>query len=393
MAGSGSSPKARVRIAVPEQYKAVDEDVWSDLESYLFKGFLTSPSYLFGHTFVFKTLNHHELAYVRHFKPMRSTPVDVHANYRAYFIAYSLFVVDGENVLHDRPSHVKKLVDVVRKMDDGVQEEILLNLTALNNRATRLYPLTEIYVHEPRSRFRWMQVLGTPVHSPLNTGTPGTDELGMNQCQQAWTALNRILDDREEIEAHWANAKFIGSCWNGKGVRSIEERDRARKEKERSDLEDLKMKVLYRYLNRVTGKEEVEERHQLPDGRMATVVKRFRDEGIEALADQLERAVNNEKDHHDLVVERHLQRAKARAAELKADRRSLFQAPSIWDGTRPTPSIAAGPSKVVDKSDLDARIRRLKGLQRDQMTEYYRKSEGESIRQAFDSDPDGKDRR
>lgn len=392
MAESGSRSTARVRIGVPEQYKALDEDVWADLEAYLFKGFLTSPSFLYGQTFVFKTLNHHELAYVRHFKPMRSTPVDVHATYRAHFVAYSIFIVDGENVLHGRPSHMRKLVEVVRKMDDGVQEEILANLTALNGRATRLHPLTEVYAHEPRSRFRWMQVVGTPVHSPMNTGVPGTDELGMNQCQQAWTALNRILDDRENVEAQWANAKFIGSCWNGKGVRSIEERDRARKEKERSDLEDLKMKVLYRYLNRLTGQEEVEDRQQLPDGRIATVVKRFRDEGVEALAAQLERAVNNEKDHHDLVIERHLNAAKARAAELRADRRALHQAPSIFDETKGRP-LAAGSSKMVDKSDLEAQIQRLKGLQRSQMTEYYRKAEGEAVRQAFDSDQDGKDRR
>lgn len=391
--GEASRPRGRVKIAIPEQYRAVNDEVWADLESYVFKGFLTSPSHLFGGTYVFKTLNHHELSYVRQFRPLRAAPMDVQATYRSYFIAYSMFIVNGENVLYRRPEHIRKLVETVAKIDPAMQDEIVANLAVLNERAARLHPLTEVYVHESRSRFRWMHAQGHPIHSTVNTGVPGTEELGMNYCQQAWTALNRMMDHREVAEYHWAHAKFIGSCWASKGVRAVEERDKARKEKDRSDLEDLKMKVLYRYLNRLSGKEEPEGLYQLPDGRMASVVKWHRGDDIDKLKEQLERAVNNEKDYHDLVIERKIRQFKEQAAGIADARRSAFKAPSLVGGKGETKVGGSSTVLAGGREEVEARLGRLKSLQRQQMQEYARKAEGESVRQAFDSGDPDKDRR
>jgi hypothetical protein len=372
----------RVRISLPDAYKPVDEEVWVDLEAYLYQGFLTSSAHLAGKTFVFKTINHHELRYLSYLKPMRSSPVDVRDAHRAALIASSVFMVDGENLLTDRHRKVVRLSRAVSRMPSALQDSIVQNLAALNEKAARLRPLVEVFVHENRSRYRWMHTAGSPVHSPSNTGVAGTDELGMNYCQQAWTTLNRLLDSRETMERDWVNAKFIGSCFAGKGVRSVDEKDRARAAREKAELEELKMKVLHGYLNR-SGAEQKEAEVSLPDGRRATVVGRFRAESAEELRAQMEAAIAQEKDHHDLVVEKHIAKGRERAAFMEESRQKLYRAPALSEGVP-----ISGSSRVLGgREEAEALLARMKDLQAQQMAQYARQVRGDA--ESSDGPPDG----
>jgi hypothetical protein len=362
-ADAGQPKPRRIRIKVPEAYKRVNDEVWEDLETYLFTGFITSPALVLGKSFVFKSLNHHELKNIQFLRPSHGSASEVRSTYRAAIIAYSTLVIDGQSALVDRPRSMAKLIRAISKIPADIQEKLSENLSALNTRAYRLHPLTEIYVHENRSRFRWMQIRGTPIHSPMITGIPGTDHVGMNYCQSTWTALNQLMDRREEMERSWSEAKFIGSCFNSKGVRSVDERDRARHEKERSDLEDLRMRVLYRYLNRSAGPDDEPQAHvQLPDGRMATVEKKFQADTIEELADQLSAALSGEKDFHDTVVEQHQAKMKERASVLEGYQRGLYSMPAI---EAPETSVPVGgtTSRILGgKEEAEARLARMQAL-------------------------------
>ncbi len=374
----------RVEIKVPDAYKPVDEEVWVDLEAYLYQGFLTSSAHIVGKTFVFKTINHHELRYLSYLKPMRSSPVEVRDAHRAALIASSVFMVDGENLLTDRHRKIARLSRVIRRMPSALQDSIVQNLAALNEKAARLRPLVEVFVHENRSRYRWMHTSGAPVHSPSNTGVAGTDELGMNYCQQAWTTLNRLLDSREVMERDWVNAKFIGSCFAGKGVRSIDEKDRARAAREKTELEELKMKVLYGYLNR-SGAEHKEAEIFLPDGRKATVVARFRAESAQELADQMSAALSEEKDHHDLVVEQQIAKGRERAAAIDESRQRLYRAPVFSQGVP-----ISGSSRVLGgKEEAEALLARMRDLQAQQMAQHARQVRGDA--ESSDEPLDGGD--
>jgi len=359
----------RVRVSVPDSYRqADDEEVWSDLESYLYQGFLTSSAHILGKTFVLKTINHHELRYVSYLRPLRTSPSEAQDLHRAALISHSVFMVDGENLLPDRHRRTAKLVRVVSRLPSVAQDSILDSLAALNERASRLRPLVEVFVHESRSRFRWMHSVGSPVHSPVNTGVQGTDEIGMNYCQQSWMALNRLLDVKEQMERDWTNAKFVGSCFAGKGVRAIDEKDRARAAREKSDLEDLKMKVLHGYLNRTSGEAKAPEVF-LPDGRRATVVGRFRAESAEELARQMESALNEEKDHHDLVIEAKMRQVRERAQSIDDSRQRIYRAPQLFDRGSPV----AGSSRVLGgKEEAEALLSRMRELQREQMARHHR---------------------
>lgn len=381
--GTPDPRQERVRINLPEHYKPVDDEVWSELESYLFQGFLISSAFFYDRTFVFKTLNHHELRLIHYVRPMKASPIGVRDAYRSAFIAHSVLMVDGENVLPGRPRRVSRLSKTVGKMDRGIQDKIMESLAALNERASRLYPLTEVYVHENRSRYRWLHTVGQPVHFPSSTGLSGTDEIGMNHCQQAWTALNRLLDVKEQMERDWTNAKFVGSCFAGKGVRAIDERDKARRERERTELEELKMKVLHAYLNRsasVEGGELV----SLPDGRSASVFGRFRADSAEELRDQLEKSLSGEKDHHDLVVDAKMREVRERARMIEDARQRVFRSPEFA-----APAVSTlGPSRILGgREAAEAQLARIRALQIQQVERFNRRVPGEEEA----SDEPGKD--
>lgn len=390
-------PEGRIRITVPETYRKVDESVWEELETYIFQGFLTASAVVSGKTFVFKTMNALEVRNVNFVRPVRGVSPEGGVQFKPVFIAYSVFMVDGVNVLYERPRHVNRLIKTVSRMPPRVQDKILENLSALNQRATRLLPLAEPYCYENRSRYRWLQIRDIPVHSPLATGIPGTDELGMNQSQQMWSAMNRVIDRRDDMERDWQNAKFVGSCMAGKGIRSIDEKDRMRLEKERVDREDLKMKVLHAYLNRKAGTPDPPQKVQLPDGRWAEVSEgnqldgKWRADSAEELAEQLEAALAGEKDRHDLVIEAKEREMRERAKAIEAHQRSFFQRPPVPSGRDAGPEGRDQTTRVVGgRAEADAYLQRMQALQAEQLKR-SRRQPGQDA-EGFDEagNPDGR---
>jgi hypothetical protein len=340
------SERKRIDIQVPDAYKDVPEDIWADLEKVLYAGFLTATAPIQNASFTFKTINQNEIKLL---ELARGSLHDITAGikFRNRFIAYSVCNVNGTNFLHKRHDHIERLVRTFEKLPSSVLDLIMVNLAALNEKYARLHPLVEVYVYENRSRFKWMHIKTAPVNVCTNTGIPGTDELGMNSCQQVWTAMNYIIDRREEMERDWAHAKFIGSCFAGKGIRTIDERDKARAEREKQDREDLKKKILYRYVNKKGDDESPEERMTLPDGRQATVVKRFKAENADDLARELSAALSGEKDHHDMVIEAKQREMASRAREIEEHRFDLYKRNSDADG-QPQASRVMGGKKEVD---------------------------------------------
>ena len=392
--GAGAPVGRRVQVKVPEQYRPVSDEVWEELEEYLFLGFLMSPALIFDRTFVFKTLNHQELRYLNHLRPRGKSPPEMKAAFRPAFIAHSLYLVDGENALHGRMDHLRRLTKIVSNLDPAVQEKIVEELGALNQRVARLSPLVDVYVYENRSRFRWMHLSGSghAIHSTSSTGVSGTQDLGLNYCQQTWVAVNRLTDIHDQLDRDWHNAKFIGSCMSSKGVRSVDERDRARREREKSEREDAKIKVLHDYLNRQAGGPSADARDsaQLPDGRIAKVEKKFQALTVDELADQLSAALSGEKDHHDIVVERKLEEIR-RIREDNADmgRRVYtrsFSASVAGEGSTSIP--ISGASRVLGgKAEAEAQLARMRKLQAEFIAKRGRQVQGDL--QSSDRDETG----
>lgn len=349
--------QGRIKISVPETYRNdLDESVWDEIELYLFQGFFTCNALIQNQLFVFKTLNHHEVRILDFMRPFTKSPSDQRLYFRNSFIAQSIFMVNGNNVLIDREKNLTRLIKIISKFSGRELDVIFDNLSALNEKQSRVYPLTEPYAFEQKSRFKWMQTRHSPLNSVVNTGIAGTENLGLNHSQLMWTSLNNIYDRKDDYEMAWQNAKFIGSCSATKGIRSIDERDKSRAERERTEREELKMKVLKNYLNRTTDSaRSMVEKVNLPDGRSAEVVGRFRAESAEELAEQLSRSLNGEKDAHDLAVEKHFRKSVDRQKEIEKERRLLLSAVQ-----REKP-LSEG-SSTIPKSEAEERIKRLREL-------------------------------
>jgi hypothetical protein len=356
--------RRKVNVEVPERYRQhIDDSVWDELERYIYTGFLHESAHMAGYTFVFKTLNYYETQLINFLKPSRISPIEQRLDFHAIFIAYSIFIADGVNVLHDRPKHIKELIQIIKKIPQGYQNKIVEHLSKLNEQASRLFPLVEVYVHENRSRLRWMQIQNIPIHSSKATGIPGTDHLGMNLCQSTWVALNRLLDIKEAAERDWENAKFIGSCFS-KGVRSVDQKDRAQKDTDNQKLEDLRMEVLYKYINKIDGEGQAGKRIELPDGRLAEVDHEFKAQSVDELAEQLSNALSDEKDHHDLVVERTLKALERRSETIDQRKREISSGTIL--------NRELGTRVIGGRDALDPMLERLKKAREASIDAHYR---------------------
>ncbi len=386
--GGRTTDGKRIQIELPETYKKVDESVWEELESYLFLGFLTTQSTVAGQSFVFKTLNHHELRNIRFMRSMKATMDQSRAAFTAAFIAHSIFMVNGHNALHDRARSINRLIKTVSKIPVRTQDKILDNLSHLNARISFLFPLVEVYAYENRSRFRWYQLGSYPVHDTRSTGLQGTEELGMTMCQQTWTSINVLIDRREVAEREWSHAKFIGSCFAGKGVRPIEERDRARLETERVEREEKKLKVLHSYLNRTTGEADGPQLLKLPDGRMAEVKRKFKAESAEELRDELSAALSGEKDYHDLVIEQKEREFRERHRSIEQDRMKLMYGSKMPSLGKPTGSGQA--TRILGgKKEAEEYLKRMEDIRVRQMEAAQRLArQDQNVQEPFD-DPSG----
>ncbi len=349
--------EGRIEIAAPQRNAITFETpdgVWDDLESYLFTGFLTTHAEIQGVQMVFKTLNPNELRNISYMRTYASQSTEYKNQFRSLFIAHSVFMVNGQNFLYKRSDNIDRLVKIINKLGSAVQDRIVVNLSALNAKAQRIHGIVEAYSFEPRSRFRWAASKDTILNSVNLTGLPGTEELGMNVCQTTWVALNRIQDLREDIERNWANSKFIGGCFVGKGMRSIEEKDKNRLQEEEQQRQEKRSKALREYLNRGGEKEDtIKEMFLMPDGRRVEVASRYKASTADELAKELSAALNEEKDEHDLAVEAHMKKLNERNSEIA--REKLF----MQSNANPMIMQDSGIT-VLGKHEVEERLRRMR---------------------------------
>lgn len=325
-------PKADEKIVI-EIPKSLDEifgyEVFSELEVYLNQGFLVTHANVHGMHFIFKSLNDVELKLLELMRTPQGLGLKSKVTHEDYFIGYSIFMLNGENMLVDRPACLSKMANVVAKIPHGQKLKIIKKLSELNDKVIRLYPLVEVYCHELRTRIKWSTHKRQLLNMPALTGIPGTEKLGLNTAQRTYMALSEIFDRREQAENEWNNAKFIAGAFVGREINKVHDKDRSRVTKEKSDIQELKFKVLNAYLNRddpyVDDEDEGGGVVSLPDGRQAKVVSRRQATTAQELALELSAALSHEKDEHDLIVDQYISKSAEESRLDEQERlRSLY---------------------------------------------------------------------
>jgi hypothetical protein len=279
------------RVEAPREPE-VNPEVYKDVESLLYRGFLTQSAEINDVHFVFKSLNHHEFELIRmsggHTKNGQPSQ-----RFWDMFLAYGVLMVDGVNVLPNRDHFISVLAKTFGDFHLSVKQRIVRHLSEINRRASNAVTLTECYVTEKQSRYRWFQVQNIDMTSTAMTGIAGTSQLGLNWAQLIWRALNRFEDLREDLEHRWDHAKFIGSCSAGKGVSKIYNQDNQRRKQEREELISRKDELLRHVLLGEPMRPKL-----LKDGAVWVAART-----TEELIKQLDSDLRGEKDWHDIIVE------------------------------------------------------------------------------------------
>ncbi len=290
--------KKEIRIEAPKEPE-VNPEVYRDVEALLYRGFILLPAELNGVRFVFKSLNQHEFETIRLFGGLqeKSEPT---AEFWALFLAYCVLIVDGLNVLADRRTLLPQLSDTFSKLPLKARQRMVRNISEINRRASNAVVLTEAYAMEPTSRFRWGQLHGLDLTSPSVTGIEGTERVGLNWAQLLWRALNYFEDLHIRSEQEWENAKFVGSCFAGKGMSKVHTQDQTRRDNERLERSARKDALLRHVL--LGDPLDTKDRK----GGMRVISAHT----VEELAEQLEHDLRGEQDFHDQVVQAHEERVR-----------------------------------------------------------------------------------
>jgi len=249
---------------------------YKNLEQLIFQGFLTLPVCIQDTRFVLKTINTVEFEKARLYLGLRQSDHIIH---QLYFIAHSILMVNDVNVLQSRSESLPYIIKSLQTLPVSYLTRMVTLLTDLNNLSVKSGPLIEAYCYEDVSRQNWMSLKGYKLNDPMVSGVEGTQYIGLNTYQKLWVSLNNLEDIKIAREVDWDYAKFVGSCFNPKGVRNIEAHDKGRRARER------------------------EEREMIRKGVVEDDTIKIQANTVEELMDELERSLKGEKDWHDKVIE------------------------------------------------------------------------------------------
>lgn len=307
---------------------------YADLEKLIFRGFLALPIQIGSSRLVLKSINNVEFDRVKYHLPFISNQM----SYHLYFIAYSIWMIDDVNILPDRRVYLPSMVKILGSLPSHLLTRILGLLTDLNNLSVKKGALIEAYSYESISRQKWMSMKSLSPNDYRVSGVEGTEIIGLNTYQKTWISLNQMEDLKISREVEWDNAKFIGSCFNPKGVRQIETQDKARRNREKEDRE---------YIRR--------------GGIMENGSIKIQSESVEELMGELERSLKGEKDWHDKVVEKHEKEIKEKYEKQKREMFEMIDRNRVSNDSLESSQDVSPGKKVFSyedaKSSLDKRRR------------------------------------
>lgn len=250
------------------------------------RGFDSAAVRVGGLAFVVKTVTPHEIEMVRH-----HACGDVNL-FRLYRMAYATFMVDGIPVLENRSKNIQDLVASFKSMPEATFEVIEDLAFKLQERYKRSCKLVEGFSHSPSARLLWKERKDLPLVSPLVTGIPGTETLGLAESTEVWSLLNRNKDREEESESQLNHAIFIASSSNPRGAQKVS--SGLQKEREMaSNHRDMLVKYGSEANKAILEKEELGK-----EDKWSADLTTARD-----VIEELERQMGGVQDRHDLFIE------------------------------------------------------------------------------------------
>lgn len=261
----------------------------------MFRGFMCVTLKACGVVLHFKTLNLLEIRSIMEI----SHALPAHRTFIPYLI-YSLYRLEGVNVLSDRESNYEELTHMFEHFRPAQQRYFMQILNVLNARAIAEMDKLVPFTYGSRSKLLWSAYKDQMLCDTSVTGLEGTQTLGLNETQKTWIHLNRIEDQTVHFETEYDLAKFIVSP-HTKDIKKINDQDKTRRD------EQNEHKAKTNALGRDSGWGEGKDRHII-------------DQSVDELMSQITRTVRGEKDLHDMIVEQHLTKVRNQQVSAQKER-------------------------------------------------------------------------
>jgi len=276
----------------------IKDDAYKILSDLIFRGFLTIDATLGDKKIIFKTVNDKEFDMICYHSGSASGEGYLR-NFNTYFLAYSVFMIDGKNVIIDRNDNIEYLRKFFLSVPYKLYDRMLSEIAKIRDKTYDATKFLEGFTYTDSSRWLWKAMgNGYPCDSHV-TGIPGTSLLGTNPHQDNWVYINRAIDNEEKYNQEFDMAVLIASAFNPKGAKQI----RGRHDGSIQNAEDRRKKLArVGYID--TDKWSSE-------GWAAPV------DTAEELVAELERQIAGVKDKHDVFMENYFKSMKENA-ELQA---------------------------------------------------------------------------
>jgi hypothetical protein len=301
---------------------------YTDVEHLLFRGFLTEHVEWEGVPIVIKSLNQEEYA----LSLLYAGDDDMWQAY--YFIIFSIFLFNRQNVLGCREDFADKFIPILDRVPETFLHSIMSRIKVLNERAQKALEQIRGYSYGAESRQRWSLMQNNPPNAPTLTGVPYTDCLGINVHQKLWCHYNRNEDVSQVQDWQWGLTKFQASFQSNE-VKKIDSED---KHKKREEIR-RRTAVFHGY------NPDVEQKGMFEEVRVSN-------ESVEDLLDQMKRGMAGQKDFHDQVIEAHEERKKAQMQKAIAEREAKIKA-AKQARAEILPSDTQEPLVVFSADDLE----------------------------------------
>lgn len=271
------------------------------LADLIYKGALFSRIEIYGYNFVFKTVNGLESSQIK-LKVGSTDRLDHIVKYNCYYMAYSVLMVDGENVLvGDREEKLRILYDFFKSIPYTLYKMLLGEVIELKNSLEAIGGFIDGFCYTQQSRSAWFLLGNAQVNDVSFSGIPGMSSVGLNDFQETWVQANRSLDEEDAYNKNYSLALLVASASNPKGSKKI----RAQHDSNVQSTQEKRRKIAKEGFARKTNWSS--------EGWAQPV------DTAEELVAELERQMNGLKDRHDLFVDEYLKRVQDESGKAQAE--------------------------------------------------------------------------
>ena len=302
---------------------------YSILSDLIFRGFITVDATIGDKKIILKTVNNKEFNMIK-YRSGYEKGKNYLSLFNSYFLAYSIFMIDGNNILIDRESAINDFREFFASIPNKLYKKIMDEINIMKDKVYDATNFLEGFIYTNSSRWLWRTMINKSPCSSEFTGIPGTSSLGVNSHQENWVIVNKSIDHEMEYNKDFDLAILVASASSPKGAKQI----RSKHDNSVQTLEEKRKKLAkIGYIDTTKWS---------PEGWASSV------DTAEDLVSELERQMAGIKDRHDLFMENYMNSLKEKA-ELQA-REAEEKLRSYRDSNKP---MITGSHRILSLKETE----------------------------------------